>query len=102
MNGNSKYLHAPMDICAYMFVPTAIRYFYNGHYHWAIVVCAEGKLYLCDSLVSDIDFEKINKSLNSKYIICPCNSRRKDLSVNCGIYTIAYAFHAANGDYLRK
>ena len=111
-NGNGKFeiLARTHDTGAYIFVPIAIQILYNGHYHWITVVYAEGKLYLCDSLASD----KLTQTLEESIRVLFQNTsednvvtihrlpvqQQKKRSMNCGIYAIAYAFHAANGDDL--
>ncbi|KAL5486513.1 hypothetical protein EMCRGX_G019001 [Ephydatia muelleri] len=85
----------------------AIQILYNGHYHWVTVVCTEGKLYLCDSLASDKLTQTLKESIrvifqntseDSVVTIhrLPVQQQKKG-SMNCGIYAIAYAFHAADG-----
>ena len=102
-NGNGKFeiLARTHDTGAYMFVPKAIQILYNGHYHWVTVVCTEGKLYLCDSLEESIRVLFQNTSEDNVVTIhhLPVQQQKKG-SMNCGIYAIAYAFHAANGDDL--
>ena len=107
-NGNGKF--EILDTGAYMFVPKAIQILYNGHYHWVTVVCTEEKLYLCDSLASDKLTQTLEESIRVLFqntsednVVTihrlPVQQQKKG-SMNCGIYAIAYAFHAANGDDL--
>ena len=111
-NGNGKFeiLACTHNMGAYIFVPKAIQILYNGHYHWVTVVYAEGKLYLCDSLASDKLTQTLEESIRVLFqntsednVVTihrlPVQQQKKG-SMNCGIYAIAYAFHAANGDDL--
>ena len=95
---------ATIDTGAYMFVPKAILILYNA---WTLL-----KLYLCDSLASDKLTQTLEESIRVLFqntsednVVTihrlPVQQQKKG-SMNCGIYAIAYAFHAATASLLKN
>ncbi len=94
-------------MCCCVFCWLAVQIHYNGHMHWVATACLDGKVYLFDSLAGDILPSSLEEQIAAIYgdvakksaiMVTRVAVQQQSGSVDCGLFAIAYAFHAALGD----
>ena len=86
----------------------ALQILYDGHHHWVNIVYIKGVLHLYDSVSRGRLTAMLKASITALFgsiskvkvltINCPSVQQQKGGSMNCGVFEIAYAYHAARGD----
>jgi hypothetical protein len=90
----------------------AVQILDDGHHHWVTIVYIKGVLHLYDSVSRGRLTAMLKASITALFgsiskvkvltINCPSVQQQKRGSMNCGVFTIAYAYHAARGDDVSK
>ena len=87
----------------------ALQILYDGHHHWVTIVYIKGVLrHYYDSVSRGRLTAMLKASITPLFgsistvkvlaINCPSVQQQKGGSMNCGVFEIAYAYHAARGD----
>ena len=100
-----------MTITSILYTYIGVQILYNGHYHWVATAFFKGSVYLYDSMAGDRLLSKVEEQLAMLYpdgarelgrqrslIVTSVPVQQQEGSTDCGLFAIANAFHAAQGD----
>lgn len=91
----------------YPFAATSIQIHYTGRAHWVTSSYIGGKLRLYDSFVSTTLARSLKAQMKKIYVVASKDShiriaempvQQQSNLTDCGIYSIAFAYHLAIGD----